>query len=352
MQEQKLHYKDIVLANPVYSDIQSRDDISSNVEFLGKTFNSCAIPANMQCSINFELAEQLSESGHFYILHRFYNYVEILNWVGYSQNLKTISISVGVKSQDYTLIDWLLADNSRVDFITIDIAFGHSILMKNMIQHIKEKLPDVKIIAGNVCTPEAVKDLVDWGADSVKVGLSCGAACSTFNSTGVGSPMFSAVRECGVWHPKTIRYEGTLWDIDSLYRLRNIPIIADGGIREVGDVCKALVAGANMVMVGSEFVKCIDSPAETKTWGSDNPTYGGLNKDYPKTKSYFGSASAKNKGHKKYVEGNDEVILQCNRLTYLEYFDKVNQGVRSCMSYHNLRDIKYMEKIKWSIHNG
>lgn len=173
--------------------------------------------------------------------------------------------------------------------------------------------------------------------------------CSTYNNTGVGSPMFSSVLKCAKSSP--------------------IPIIADGGIREVGDICKALVAGATMVMIGSEFVKCIDSPAENVydveaikdvygkfncRWNSELDTHlktkpPGYN-SFITHKKYYGSASSKNKGNNKYVEGWDEVILPCNGMKYLDYYQKIHDGVVSCMSYHNLRDVSDMHTIEWSKH--
>jgi IMP dehydrogenase/GMP reductase len=310
----KLHYKDIVLANPTYSSIRSRDDISSDVTFLGDIYESVAIPANMECAISFGKAEELSEAGFFYILHRFYDYDDIYNWIENNQELRTISISVGVKDVDKRFIDKI--SDLRVTHITIDIAFGHSVLMCEMIKYIRDTLPEVSIIAGNVCTPQAVDDLYEWGADCVKVGLSCGASCTTYNTTGVGSPMFSTVVDC------TIN--------------ATVPIIADGGVRETADYCKALVAGATLVMAGSKFVECIDSPA---------PTING-------SKSYYGSASARNKGHNNYEEGSNGVDLTVNNLTYLQYLDRVNQGIRSCMSYHDVSSLDGLglSCVEWSVH--
>ena len=108
-----------------------------------------------------------------------------------------------------------------------------------------------------------------------------------------------------------------------------IPIIADGQIREVGDVCKALVAGASMVMVGSEFAKCSDSPADT----IDNH------------KIFYGSASSFNKGSDNYIEGQ-KVLLDQRTENYLQYLKRINEGVQSCMSYagvKQLEDLRYMK---------
>ena len=196
-----------------------------------------------------------------------------------------------------------------------------------MITYIKDRL-NVKIIAGNVGTYDAATDLYEWGADAVKVGLSMGKSCTTYNCTGVGTPMFSTVES--IANAKFFSWETT------------IPIIADGQIREVGDVCKALVAGADMVMIGSEFAKCEDSPADVM----GGPAMGNVNK-----KVFYGSASSTNKGHDGYVEGQT-VYMDMRNETYLQYFDRINQGVQSCMSYAGVNDITSLVNMEYLIHTN
>lgn len=319
----KYSYKDIVL-QPSYSDIKSRSELDVTKEFLGRKFNSVAIPANMKCTIDFDKALQLSEAGYFYVLHRFYDYDQILKWVEESQPIKTISISLGVNDKDYKFIDKLVNRDLRVDFITIDVAHGHHLLVKEMIEYIKYKCKFTQVIAGNVGTPDAAKDLISWGADAIKIGLSMGKSCTTYNCTGVGTPMFSTV-EAVAQHVS-----------------EDTPIIADGQIREVGDVCKALVAGASMVMIGSEFAKCEDSPADI----IGGPAVGNTNK-----KVFFGSASSTNKGHDGYVEGQT-VVLDMRDETYLQYFERINQGIQSCMSYSGLKDINELDLMDYAIHTN
>ena len=306
-------YDNIVLT-PKYSEIKSRSKLDASVEFLGKKFKSVAIPANMKCTIDFEKAKELSEAGYFYVLHRFYEYNDIYDWVRQNQDLKTISISVGVNEKDWELVNDLFANKLRVDYITIDVAHGHHILVKDMIKHIKNHCfkNSSKIIAGNIGTIHAARDLSSWGADAVKVGLSMGKSCTTYNCTGVGTPMFSTVANLSYL---------------------NVPVIADGQIREVGDVCKALVAGADMVMIGSEFAKCVNSPA--KTVGNK--------------KEFYGSASSTNKGHNGYVEGK-VVYLDMREESYKQYFDRINQGIQSCMSYAGTEDITKLHLMEYSVY--
>ena len=306
-------YDNIVLT-PKYSEIKSRSKLDTSVEFLGKKFKSVAIPANMKCTIDFKKARELSEAGYFYVLHRFYDYYDIYDWVKDNQDLKTISISVGVNAKDWELVNDLFANKLRVDYITIDVAHGHHILVKDMIKHIKNHCfkHNAKIIAGNIGTTYAARDLSSWGADAVKVGLSMGKSCTTYNCTGVGTPMFSTVANLSYL---------------------NVPVIADGQIREVGDVAKALVAGADMVMIGSEFAKCINSPA----------------KIVGKKKEFYGSASSTNKGHNGYVEGK-VIYLDMREESYKQYFDRINQGIQSCMSYAGTEDITKLHLMEYSVY--
>jgi GMP reductase len=285
------------------------------VDFLGKKFKSVAMPANMKCTIDFTKAEELSEAGYFYVLHRFYDYDHIYDWVKNNQDLKTISISIGVNQKDYELVNDLFVNKLRVDYITIDVAHGHHVLVKEMIEHIKNHnfKNDAKIIAGNIGTTYAARDLKSWGADAVKVGLSMGKSCTTYNCTGVGTPMFSTVANLSYL---------------------NIPVIADGQIREVGDICKALVAGGDMVMIGSEFAKCSDSPAKT----------------VENKKEFYGSASSTNKGHDGYVEGKT-VYLEMRDESYEQYLNRINQGIQSCMSYAGVDNIDKLHLMEYSVYN-
>ena len=332
-------YKDIVL-QPSYSEVKSRSELDASVEFLGRRFESAAIPANMKCTIDFKKARELSEAGYFYVLHRFYDYDKILDWMVENEDMKTISISIGVNKKDYNFIDKIVEKDVGVDFITIDVAHGHHVLVKNMITYINNKLR-VNVIAGNVGTYQAAKDLYDWGADAVKIGLSMGKSCTTYNCTGVGTPMFSTVFSTArnKFAKYVVKHHG---GIAGETKEVSIPVIADGQIREVGDVCKALVAGADMVMIGSEFAKCKDSPADI----IGGPAMGNTNK-----KVFYGSASSTNKGHNGFVEGQT-VYMDMRSETYIEYFNRINQGVQSCMSYAGVDKISSLSEMDFQVHTN
>ncbi len=312
-----LHYKDICLI-PEYSTLTSRKEASTHVDFLGRRFRLPIIPSNMKCVIDSDRAEWLSNNSYFYIMHRF---DDTLKFIREYQHLNTLSISVGVQEADYKLIDIITEEELMTDseYITIDIAHGHSSLMKDMIKHIKKRLPYVNLIAGNVATAQGYADLVEWGADAVKVGIGGGAACSTKNKTGFTYPMYSCVKA-----------------IDE-YKRQNgleVPIIADGGVREHADIVKAIHAGADMVMAGGLFSKLIDSPAEM----------------IDGHKVYFGSASQFNKGEYKHVEGVKRTF-ELDPMTYADKLKEIKQDLQSAISYaggSKLSDICHAEAIQVS----
>ena len=136
-----------------------------------------------------------------------------------------------------------------VDFIVIDAAHGQSIGVINCVKMLKEKLPDLKIIAGNVATKEGVRDLHAVGADALRLGIGAGSICTTRVVAGVGVPQFTAVLDC----------------CEEANKL-GLPTIADGGIRSSGDIVKALAAGASTVMMGNMFAGCEESPGEMEIY--------------------------------------------------------------------------------------
>lgn len=335
MKNKLLKYSDIVLV-PRLSNIESRGLIDVSCKFGHQLFNLPIVPANMKTVINEDIAKALSDNYFFYVMHRFgisnYKFVKKAN----TENWKTISISVGVKPDDITQLERIASDNFRVDYITIDIAHGHSVLMKHTIKEIR-KIFDKKtfIIAGNVATDSAVQDLTTWGANAIKVGIGQGSPCTTKDKTGFTMPMFSCMLECA--------------------KNANIPLIADGGVKCNGDVAKAMVAGADMVMVGGMFAECVDSPAEniTKTLHTGffkNEAYrpNHYKPEYKDVcyKRYYGSASQYNKGHNKNIEGVLREV-PCNELTYLEKLDEMGMDLQSSVSYAGGKDLRCLSNTEY-----
>lgn len=300
-----LTYSDVHLV-PKYSNVATRSVVSTYQQLGKKSFKLPVIPANMRAVINVDLARWLSDNNYMYIMHRFgFDIVEFVRTAN-TELWENISISVGVRDEDYSIITKLASLKLTVDYITVDIAHGHCRAMKDIIGHIQRCLPETYIIAGNVATTEGVKDLTRWGAHCVKVGIGQGHVCTTKDKTGFTMPMFTCVRDC--------------------YSPEDPVIIADGGIRCNGDISKALVAGATMVMMGSQFSACIDSPAETV----HHPT--GV------YKRYFGSASIYNKRTKRHIEGIMKE-LPCNQMKYEEKLLEIKQDIQSACTYAGGSDV-------------
>ena len=150
--------------------------------------------------------------------------------------------------------------NASVDVIVIDTAHGHSVGVIETIRKIKTAFPDIQLIAGNVATGEATRDLIEAGADCVKVGIGPGSICTTRVVAGIGVPQITAIMDCA-----------------EVAREYNVPIIADGGIKYSGDIVKAIAAGANICMLGSYFAGCEESPGDTELYqGRKYKVYRGM----------------------------------------------------------------------------
>ena len=149
--------------------------------------------------------------------------------------------AVGITANVLDRVDALV--KAHVDVVVLDSAHGHSANVLNCVKMIKEKYPDLPVIAGNVATGEATRDLIEAGADAVKVGIGPGSICTTRVVAGIGVPQITAVMDC--------------YEVAKEY---GIPIIADGGIKYSGDMTKAIAAGANVCMMGSIFAGCDESP--------------------------------------------------------------------------------------------
>ena len=239
MFEKAYTFDDIALV-PQYNNINSRTEPSLETWLTKKIkIKIPFIPANMDTVIGDELASVLVNLGGIPIFHRFSS-VEEQEKLCKKYNGRCF-ISCGLND-----IDKLerLFENGAIG-VCIDVAHGHSENVINLIKMIKQKYPEKQIIAGNVCTPQGYSDLVSAGADAVKVGIGPGAACTTRIVTGFGVPQFSAI-----------------YNISIVAKKLQVPIIADGGIRNSRDVVLALAAGASTVMIGNLFSKCYESASQ------------------------------------------------------------------------------------------
>ena len=310
---------DNVLLLPRQCRVESRSECDPSVEFGGRRFKLPVVPANMKTVVDEAITEWLAANDYFYVMHRF-----DLDNVAYAKRMRErglyVSISSGVKPPDYAVIDRLAADGVGADYITIDIAHGHADSVHKMIEHIKKKLPATFVIAGNVATPEAVIDLEHWGADATKVGVGPGKVCITKLKTGFGT---------GGWQLSALKW---------CARVATKPIIADGGIRDHGDIAKSVRFGAAMVMIGSLFAGHEESPGQT------------VEVDGKLFKEYYGSASDFNKGEYKHVEGKR--ILEPIKGRLADTLREMREDVQSSISYAGGTRLADIRKVNYVILGG
>ncbi|MFS2173031.1 GMP reductase [Priestia megaterium] len=322
--ENVFDYEDIQLI-PAKSVVNSRTECDTTITFGERKFKLPVVPANMQTIIDEKLSIYLAENGYFYVMHRFQPEKRMSFVKDMKERGLFASISVGVKEEEYKFIQQLAEEALSPEYITIDIAHGHSDAVIQMIQHIKKYLPHSFVIAGNVGTPEAVRDLERAGADATKVGIGPGKVCITKIKTGFGT---------GGWQLAALRW---------CAKAASKPIIADGGIRTHGDIAKSIRFGASMIMIGSLFAGHEESPGES------------VEKDGILYKEYFGSASEFQKGEKKNIEGKKMLVKHKGSMknTLIE----MEQDLQSSISYAGgnkleaIRNVDYVI-VKNSIFNG
>ncbi len=317
-------YEDVQLI-PNKCIVSSRSECDTTVKLGNRTFRLPIVPANMQTIIDEKLAKQLAAGNYFYIMHRFQpekrlDFVKDMHEAGLFA-----SISIGVKPEEFEFVNELKAANLCPEYITIDIAHGHSNSVIDMIQHIKRELPESFVIAGNVGTPEAVRELENAGADATKVGIGPGKVCITKLKTGFGT---------GGWQLSAVRW---------CAKAATKPIIADGGIRDHGDIAKSIRFGASFVMIGSLFAGHIESPGKEVT--IDGVAY----------KEYFGSASEHQKGERKNVEGK-KITIQ-SKGSIFDTLIEMEQDLQSSISYAGGTTLQAIKKVDYvivknSIFNG
>lgn len=227
--------------------------------------------------------------------------------------------AVGVTKDMMERVDALV--KAKVDIITIDTAHGHSRGVLEAVKRVKEKYPNLQVIAGNVATKEATEDLIKAGADCVKVGIGPGSICTTRIVAGVGVPQLTAVMDCV-----------------EVGRQYGVPVIADGGIKYSGDVVKALAAGACAAMMGSLFAGCEEAPGEVEIFqGRSYKVYRGM-----------GSLGAMAKGSKDryFQDGNKKLVPEGieGRIAYKGLVsDTIFQmlgGIRAGMGYLGSKDLE------------
>ena len=240
-----------------------------------------------------------------------------------------VAAAVGVSADTMDRVEALL--DTGVDMITVDTAHGHSEGVIDTVRMIRKKYKDIPLVGGNIATRQAAEDLVKAGASIVKVGVGPGSICTTRVVTGVGVPQLSAILEVAEFTKK-----------------KGVGLIADGGIKQTGDIPKALAGGANAVMVGSMFAGVDESPGETVIFESRKyKTYRGM-----------GSISAMSRGSKdRYFQDVEEDIKKLvpegveGRVPYKgtlrEVVHQMQGGIRAAMGYVGAPSIPALQEAEF-----
>tara|TARA_B100000902_G_scaffold221471_1_gene210400 strand:+ start:25428 stop:26894 length:1467 start_codon:yes stop_codon:yes gene_type:complete len=237
--------------------------------------------------------------------------------------------AVGVTSDVLERVNALV--NVSVDAIIIDTAHGHSEGVINLLKNIKSKFPSLEVVVGNIATAKAAHDLIEAGADAIKVGIGPGSICTTRIIAGIGVPQLTALIE-----------------VNRIAAKKNVPVIADGGVRYSGDIVKALVAGSSSVMLGSLIAGVEEAPGETIIYeGRKFKTFRGM-----------GSVDAMQDGSKdRYFQGNENdpkklvpegiVGRVAYKGTLSEVIHQMIGGLRAGMGYCGAKDIKELSNAQF-----
>lgn len=328
-----LTYDDILLV-PKYSEVKSRSTININT-LVSRRYGLLRpfVASCMDTVCEYKMAIKMLELGGVGCIHRFMTVdeqceqvskvVEYINnnhmyedwgvmYDDWHAEIKQLPIMAAIGVNDDDIDRAIKLVFTGVNILLIDVAHGHHVNVKNMISKLREFLPTyVDIIAGNISTKESAEDLCKWGADGLRVGIGGGSLCTTRIQTGHGVPNVTSIIDC---------VEGS-----------SVPVMADGGIRNSGDIAKALSVGADCVMLGSLLAGTKESPGNIVE-KSDGSLY----------KRYRGSASLETKSthgqSTKHIEGESTMIPFKGSVNYI--LDKLTDGLKSALSYSGSKNIK------------
>ena len=317
-----LTYDDIQIL-PKYSEIRHRSDCDTSTKITKNIKLDIPIVSSpMDTVTGFDMAYVMGYLGGMGIVHRFMSIEEqsdIMNECNlgrdqYGTDGLHVGAAIGVTGDFVERAQSLV--NSGCSVLCIDVAHGHHKLVKEAMRRLKNEVNgNIDILVGNIATKESVRDLCGWGADGLRIGIGGGSLCSTRIQTGVGVPMVSSLLDC-----VTVADE------------YDVPCMADGGIRSIGDVCKGLACGADTVMLGSLLSGTKESPGSiTKQGQWPNETL---------QKKYRGSASLESKidrGEEKNVEGYSTTVPYKGKVKRI--ISDILDGIKSSMSYVGAKNI-------------
>jgi GMP reductase len=324
--EIKLGFKDVMI-RPKRSTLKSRSQVSLERTY---TFRNSKrtwtgvpiIAANMDTVGTFEAATVLAEFKMLSAIHKHYS---VEQWKAFLDAvdpsvLPHIMVSTGTSQADYDKLKEILALNSGLEFVCIDVANGYSEHFVEFLRRVRKETPDITIVAGNVVTSEMTEELLLSGADIVKVGIGPGSVCTTRVKTGVGYPQVSATIECA----------------DGAHGL-NGHVISDGGCSCPGDVSKAFGAGADFVMLGGMLAGHDESGGElVEEDGKKFRLFYGMSSDTAMDKYHGGVAN--------YRASEGKTVKVPYRGPLAATLQDIQGGVRSTCTYVGASALKELSK--------
>lgn len=320
--KESLCYDDVLLL-PQYSTIKSRfTDVDLSVTLdkkRGITLKLPIISSPMDTITEDVMAITLADIGGLGIIHR-YNTIEkqvsLLNNVLVDNKDRLVACAIGISGDYLERAEKLVKEGCRI--LCLDVAHGHCEQMKIALETLRVLYPDVHLMAGNIATYSGGCDLQRWGADSIRCGVGSGSICSTRIQTGHGQQVLQTIMDCATHYPCCLNVE--------------VPLIADGGIKNSGDMAKALAAGASFAMIGSLFAGTTETPGEII-----------LDKSDKKRKLYRGMASKEAqlewRGRAASLEGVSTTVPY--KGSVLEILSNIDTNLRSAFSYsgaHNINE--------------
>lgn len=299
---------DDVLLLPKQGVLDSRKDADISSELVaGFKLDVPIISANMPSVTEHHMAAAMYRAGGFGILHRFAEPEYLIEEYLYTTGIPSLDCGVSFGLKDASLIKGYYELGCRI--FCLDVAHGDSKQVITAINTFKLLFPEGKLIVGNIARGVAAYDLANAGADAVKVGIGPGAACRTREVTGFGVPQLTAILDVA----ETIKWFNN-------QRGTNVKVIADGGIKNSGDIVKALAAGADTVMIGSLLAGCDEAP---------NPG------------EYYGNAAHKVNGHRA-PEGSYGKVKRTGSVE--DVIKELAWGIKSGISYGGARNIKELQE--------
>ena len=303
---------DDVLLEPQYSDIESRREIELNntlkIDEFNIPFKLPVVSSPMDTVTETDMALALASRGCLGVIHRYNTIEHQCDIVKQTSPYGVVGAAIGITGDYYERAAELVKSGAEV--LCLDVAHGHHVMVKKALEVLKSNFNTIHIMAGNVATLQAFNDLADWGADSIRCGIGGGSICTTRIQTGHGKPTLQTIIDCAKSD-------------------RDVKLIADGGIKNSGDIVKALAAGADFVMLGSLFAGTDEAPGDTVFQGG------------VKHKVYRGMASreAQNawRGRTSSLEGVASVVPY--KGSVMKIIDELEKGIRSGLSYSGARNI-------------